>query len=117
MSDHTLEWSPEPHELDPDIAVAVDTVEGRLPMVGNFMNVKAAEGHPSALDKPISADERLAAVEKIRAARKARLTPIRHDNYGAPVYAHQESIINARDCELAGFNLADVMAAYRMEAR
>lgn len=26
-------------------------------------------------------------------------------------------IINARDCELGGFDLADVMAAYRMEAR
>ena len=26
-------------------------------------------------------------------------------------------IISARDCELAGFDLADVMAAYRMEAR
>jgi len=28
-----------------------------------------------------------------------------------------EPLITARDCELAGFNLADVMAAYRAEAR
>lgn len=40
--------------------------------------------------------------------------PIGHDGQGAPLYPHQVepvSIINARDCELAGFDLAAVLEA------
>jgi len=122
MSDHTIEWSPAPRQLDPEIATAVDVVEARLFTPGNFLNVIAAESHMSALDNPVSADDRLAAVEKIRASREARLVPIRYESDGAPIYAHQiapyrEPIINSRDCELAGFDLADVLAAARLYAR
>jgi len=48
-------------------------------------------------------------------------TPIGYDGFTAPVYPYQvadpeaylrgEPIINARDCELAGFDLADVLEA------
>ena len=40
------------------------------------------------------------------------LEPIGHDGQGAPPYPHQVvpvSIINARDCELAGFDLGAVL--------
>ena len=84
MSDHALEWSPEPRNVQPEIAAAVDAVESRLEVVG-------------------------------------------YDGYGAPIYVHQlppvvkflpapVSIINARDCELAGFNLADVLEAAKKSA-
>lgn len=46
--------------------------------------------------------------------RRFIVEPIAHDSHGAPVYAHQvtpEPIINARDCELAGFDLTLVLEA------
>ena len=43
------------------------------------------------------------------------LEPVGYDGTGAPLYEHQlpqgVPIINARDCELARFNLADVLEA------
>ena len=57
------------------------------------------------------------------------LTPIGRDGFGAPLYQHQvadliteraaesaTAIINARDCELAGFDLADVLEAAKTAA-
>jgi len=85
MTNHALEWSPEPRNVQPEIAAAVDAVESRLP------------------------------------------APIGYDGFGAPIWPWQtphvvqflpvgEPIINARDCELAGFNLADVLEAAKKSA-
>lgn len=45
--------------------------------------------------------------------------PIGYDGFGAPLYTHQieaTPIVNARDCELGGYNLADVLEAAKTSA-
>lgn len=44
---------------------------------------------------------------------------VSYDGLGAPIYAHQvaaERLITARDCELAGFDLADTLEAAKHAA-
>jgi hypothetical protein len=44
---------------------------------------------------------------------------VSYDGLGAPIYAHQvsaEPLITARDCELAGFDLHDVLEAAKGNA-
>lgn len=54
-------------------------------------HIRAAEGRPSAMDRPISAEERHEAVEKISAARRAKGDPsgyysgVEHDKFWAGV--------------------------------
>lgn len=46
--------------------------------------------------------------------------PVGFDGQGAPIYEHQqkpEPIINARDCELAGFDWTLVLEAAKATAR
>lgn len=72
------------------------------------------EWSPTA--KPVP-PEIVAAVDTV----EARLTPVRIESDGAAVYAHQQPhrmpILTRADCELAGFDLDTLKAAYRMEAR
>lgn len=76
MSDHRLEWSPEPRNVEPEIVAAVETVEARL---------------------------------------------VGYDGHGAPVHEQLEPyrmpVMTRADCELAGFDIDALKAAYRMEAR
>lgn len=83
MSDHRLEWSPEPKPVVPEIVAAVDGVEARL---------------------------------------------IGFDGFGSPVHGqvlvsepvtntYRMPILTRFDCELAGFDLDAIRAAYRMESR
>lgn len=68
-------------------------------------------------DSKTPAPEIVAAVDTV----EARLAPVRIQSDGAAVYAHQEPyrmpILTRADCELAGFDIDALKAAYRMEAR
>ena len=106
MSNHTLEWSPEPRNVQPEIAAAVDAVEGRLEPIG-------FDGHGA----PIY-------VHQLPPVVKFLPAPI---DYSAPAFTEErikelgglpegEPILTRFDIELAGFDYDLVMEAGKKSA-
>lgn len=71
MSDHRIEWAPEPKPVDPAIETAVNTVEARLPALSDDTNrvlrsSQLAPGSFELLVDRLSDDERHALIRMMQ---------------------------------------------------